>query len=255
MTYDRFFDEFYTLTGIVFDNKRPIIEAKIARFFKERGYADLQEYYRVFQSDPGERQELVNLLTTSETYFYREIAQIEVLIDLLRSQNRSSVKILCAPCASGEEPYSILIALAEAGFPVSQIEIHGIDINSDEIFKAVEGRYTARRLHRLDPAIREKYFTPDGDSYRILPSLRAHVHFRVQNIFDAWPAALEAFDIVFSRNMLIYFDAQSRHKAQQILTRKLRSGGFLFVGHADNLQPDPALLKQLQGRVAYYLKS
>ncbi len=254
MSFDSLLKYFYSATGIEFRENRHIIESKIKTFFTDRGYRDHADFFSAVKHDRKLRQELINLLTTSETYFYREFSQIELFIDQVK-ELKHKIKVLCAPCASGEEPYSLLIAMLEKKMDLEMIEIYGIDINTDEIDKAKKGIFQHRRLYQLPQTLRQKYFNAlDDDHYQVLPELQGQIHFLHMNIFDSFPPELSDFDVIFSRNMLIYFDTSAQRKAEKIFYEKLRIGGALFLGHADHIDNVCGFKRLMEKRVSFYKK-
>lgn len=183
--------------------------------------------------------ELINLVTTNETYFEREAHHFDYLINTILPEfnNLSSsrpIRILCAPCSSGEEPYSIALRILESSKRSSRpIEIIGIDISEEVINKAKLGLYSKRSVHSLSPDILSRYFTEEKGYYRILPLNGVHIQFKAGNLFDTslWNS-LGEFDVIFSRNMMIYFD---KEKNKELLTQfKKHLNGYLIMGHADD---------------------
>ena len=254
MNFINLFKKIYNETGIVFTQNEDIVQKKIIRFFESKGFTTLNDFEQSINNNSLLYQELINLITTSETYFYREFSQIEFCIQKVKELNRK-VKILSAPCASGEEPYSILIALLEAGVDLKNIEIYGVDINSDEINRAKKGLFKSRRLYRLSQTIIEKYFTKEeDDNYRITLDLQQDINFIQLNLFEPLPAQLNNFDIIFSRNMLIYFDKEAKLKIEKIFYDKLVKGGVLLLGHADIIENRCGFTKELNHQVSYYFK-
>ncbi|MDQ7044531.1 MAG: CheR family methyltransferase [Sulfurimonas sp.] len=172
-------------------------------------------------------------LTTNESYFYRELKQIMDLVELVKKSS-ADISILCAPSSTGEEPYSIAIALLEAGVHPSKFKILGIDINAQVIFKAKEAIYIQEHMRNLSPQIISKYFAMEHEKYTLSQSVKSLVSFEVINLFDESLKAIGKFDFVFSRNMLIYFDKETKLKAKKILDN-LRKNEIndVFFGHAD----------------------
>jgi len=182
---------------------------------------------------------LINLVTTNETYFERESHHFDTLIqeilpELNRSDSTKPLRILSAPCSSGEESYTIAIRIAEASLRLSRpIEIIGIDISEEMIEKARQGFYSARSVHALDKGVMERYFNTEDGSYRICPIPQVKIQFVAGNVFDpALWSALGEFDIIFSRNMMIYFDATKNRELLKRFREHLR--GYLILGHADD---------------------
>ncbi len=183
--------------------------------------------------------ELITLVTTNETYFERESHHFDYLLNTIfpeldNEASSSAIRILCAPCSSGEEAYSIALRIMEHSRRfVRSIEVIGIDISEEVIDKARVGRYSQRSIHALSPQIVSRYFIHEERDYRILPLHGVDVRFQAGNVFDiALWNQLGRFDVIFSRNMMIYFD---KEKNRELLTRfKEHLNGYLIIGHADD---------------------
>lgn len=221
-------------TGVTFDKQTSILQNKVTTFCKQRSIASFQKLLEVIKYDRQIKQELIDTLTTNETFFYREFKQIDELVSLVKQRGGSFTEILCAPCATGEEPYTIAIALLEAGVSQSSFRIVGIDINQDAINKAAEAIYRERNVRNLSPQVIDRYFSIDKESYILRDSIKSLVSLKVVNIFDSNFKSIGKFDFVFSRNMLIYFDKETKLKAKKIL-EDLRKDTTteVFFGHAD----------------------
>lgn len=183
---------------------------------------------------------LVNLVTTNETYFEREQHHFnrlmeEILPELDRlGDSAKAIRILCAPSSSGEEPYTIALRIQESAQKFRRpIEIIGVDISSEAIGRAQLGLFSERSVHALNTKTLEHYFIHEEQGYRIRPLSGVNVQFRVGNLFDSrvW-GELGYFDVIFSRNMMIYFD---KSKNRELLERfKSHLRGYLILGHADD---------------------
>lgn len=220
-------------TGVTFDKQRSILKNKVMTFCKLRGINSFSELLYSVENNDILKQELTDYLTTNETFFYREIRQINELVKLVQ-EGSSHADILCAPSATGEEAYSIAIALLEAGVTSDKFDIVGIDINSDATKKAQEAVYRERNVRNLSPEIINKYFTKNKDKYVLNESVKSLVTFKLTNLFDDSFKMLGKFDFVFSRNMLIYFDKETKLKAKEILESMRKSSKYpVFFGHAD----------------------
>ena len=252
--HQRILDLFYLKTGIHFDEKKDIVSNKINNFAKKSGFGDLESFLSALKSSDSVWQEFVNMLTVNETYFFRESKQIELMGSLIQNCS-GSVSVLSAPCSSGEEAFTVLMSLSESGFLSKIKKITGIDVNSEVIKKANGGIYPKGSLHRTAPDMVERYFEKTADeTYKIKEEFRRYAEFSVMNIFEPSFAALGEFDFVFSRNMLIYFDKESRKKAEERLYNVLKPGGILFLGHADIVQNSFNLKKHVIGGIVYYEK-
>ena len=240
--------------GVDLFGKKSIIETKIKHFCEEREIDSFKQLYDNIQYQEQLQQELINLLTVNETYFYREEKQLQEAIDFAKDRG-AHVKILCAPCASGEEVYSLSMMMNEEFGQSFNFTITGIDINSDAINRANEGLFSERSLHKLGTDLKRKYFSFEKDKYKVNKHCFPSVVFRKVNIFDNSFLNLGSFDIVFSRNMLIYFDDDFRVKTMQRFHQLLKSDGRVYLGHADIVPKNEWLQKNGFGSSCYYTKS
>lgn len=237
----------YRRTGMLFDeSKRYYIDRRIAERIAATGADSFQVYFAMLRSDAREEIEhLVNAFTVNETYFYREEHQLRcmtshLLEDLLqRKQAGDTLRIWSIPCSSGEEPYSIAIWLMENWSQVDRhnIEIVASDIDTRALKAAAEGIYGARALMRLSPSLIDRYFAPvDDGHYQIDPGLRESIQFTRANLIDPRQmSTYRDFDIIFCRNVLIYFDDTSRRIAAESLYDCLRPGGYICLGHSETM--------------------
>lgn len=220
-------------TGVTFDKQISILKSKVTTFCKLQNINSFLDLLDIVKHDKNIKQKLIDYLTTNETFFYREFKQIEELVKLVKQTNQK-VDILCAPSATGEEPYSIVIALMEAGVNPNNIHVTGIDINSDALDKANEAIYRERNVRNLSPDIIHKYFIKNGEHYILRESVKTHVTFILTNLFDTSFKNIGSFDFIFSRNMLIYFDKETKLKAKEILEGLRKNPNQeIFFGHAD----------------------
>ncbi|MCD4668607.1 MAG: protein-glutamate O-methyltransferase CheR [Sulfurimonas sp.] len=224
---------FHNETGITFDKQVSILKSKVKSFCKQRYIHSFSNLLESIKENNSLKQELIDYLTTNETYFYRELKQIMELAELVNNSS-GKINILCAPSATGEEPYSIAIALLEVGVSSSRFNIVGIDINSDAILKAKKAIYGERNIRNLSAEIISKYFTQTNNEYALNQSVKSLVSFKIANLFDSSFSSLGKFDFVFSRNMLIYFDKETKLKAKSILESMRKNNNHkVFFGHAD----------------------
>lgn len=226
-------DYFKAETGVTFEKQKSILKNKLTTFSRHRDIFSFTQLLKSIKNDNQVKQDLIDYLTTNETFFYREFTQIQKLVKLVK-ESSSKVDILCAPSATGEEPYSIVIALLEAGVSIDKFEIVGIDINNLAILDAKTAIYKERNVRNLSDEILKKYFVEDEKHYILKPAIRNKVTFKVANLFDSSFKSLGKFDFIFSRNMLIYFDKETKIKAKEILEGMLKNEEQeIFFGHAD----------------------
>ncbi len=225
---------FYNETGITFDKQISILKNKVISFCRQRKIHSFDLLLQKSKTAPALKQELIDYLTTNETYFYREFSQIIELIDLIKKENNQDIKILCAPAATGEEPYSIAIALLEAGIQADRFHIVGIDINQEALNIANTAIYGERNIRNLSSDMINTYFLQDNNRYILKEGIKSLVTYKLANVFDDSFKNLGKFDFVFSRNMLIYFDKEARLKAKERLEGMRKDDRYsVFFGHAD----------------------
>jgi chemotaxis protein methyltransferase CheR len=236
----------YAATGMMFgESKRYYIDRRVAQRMDSAGVTSFAAYMSALRRDPREVEQLINSFTVNETYFYREEHQLKCLSRSLLPEIVATrkpgdrVRIWSVPCATGEEPYSIAIWLLENWRMVDayNIEIVASDIDTRVIADALEGEYGARALAHLPANVVATYFRPAGEGrWRIIDDIKESVGFSQVNLVDgAKLRELGAFDVIFCRNLLIYFDAASRLVAANNLHDRLNPGGFVCLGHTESM--------------------
>jgi chemotaxis protein methyltransferase CheR len=239
-------DIVYKRSGMVFgEAKRYYIERRITDLTRQRQALSVRNYISMLRSDRAEIELLINSFTVNETYFYRELHQFaclsnSILPDVIRSKGPGDrIRIWSMPCSSGEEPYSIAIWLLE-NWPLVDsynIEIVGSDIDTAILSQAVDGYFGQRSLSKLPRDVQNRYFDPERDQQRrLIGDLRDSVTFVKGNIVDRQSlAALGHFDVIFCRNLLIYFDEVARETAARNIHEVLYPGGYICLGHTESM--------------------
>jgi chemotaxis protein methyltransferase CheR len=237
----------YRRTGMIFtEAKRYYVERRVNDRMTATRSTSFASYFARLRGDmDGEIEQFINAFTVNETYFYREDHQLRCLTtDLLARRiavkaRSEAVRIWSVPCSTGEEPYSVAMWMLENWAEVDawDIEIIGSDIDTKVLEAAREGYYGRRALMRLSPAQIDKYFEPAGDErWRIMQDLRDSVRFSTANVMEAAETGLHGrFDVIFCRNMLIYFDDASRRLAAENLYESLLPGGYICLGHTESM--------------------
>ncbi len=245
--YRRLCEYLYRRTGMSFsETRRYFVNRRVADRMAATGATSFANYFSRLRGDlDGEVEHFINSLTVNETYFYREDYQLRCLTtDLLRERlgvktAREPTRIWSVPCSTGEEPYSIAIWLLENWPEVDahDIEIVASDIDTNALASAREGVFGKRALTRLPPKLIDRYFSPLGDDrWRILDELRESVRFSAANIVNRNDTRMHGqFDVIFCRNVLIYFDDASRRLAAENLYESLAPGGFVCLGHSESM--------------------
>lgn len=219
---------------------------------------NFRKYFFILRFDDktGEEfQELMNAVTVNETYFFREKEQFEVLANRIlpelhkRLPVSKPIRILSSPCSTGEEPYSMIIHILEEANIVEKrdIEVVGIDIDSTVIEKAKKAKYSDRSVHAVPKGLLAKYFKKKSLGYELIEDLQGSVDLQVANIFDKEQMRkLGKFDVIFSRNMLIYFDDASRKEVAMTFYDMLDQGGYVLLGHAEYMSRIVSVFKAVK---------
>lgn len=237
-------DIIYQNSGIMFaENKKYLLENRLSKRLTDLNFTSFKDYIYYLKYDIKKRQELdtlINLVTINETYFLRERGQLDYLVsnivpDLIKAGKRS-IKIWSAPCSTGEEPYSISILLKDAGlFDKASIEIIATDINSEVVALAKKGEYRQASFRGV-PADFMRNFDVQGQSYFIKEEIKRHVRFNTGNItIPSITAMIGKVDVIFCRNVLIYFDMDGKQRTIKNFHNMLTDPGYLCLGHSETL--------------------
>ncbi|MFW5952431.1 MAG: CheR family methyltransferase [Gemmatimonadota bacterium] len=230
--------------------KREILRARLDPL---RAALDLPTFERLLfrvRFHPGreeDRRTLIAHLTNNESYFFRESSQLEILRELLQELHRGAkaegrpLRILSAGAASGEEPYTLAAISREVLGASASVDVTGVDVDEVALERAREAVYRTHALRGVGDDLRDRYFRPTEEGrWRLRERVRSAARFQHGNIVDpAWPDSLPAQDVVFCRNVLIYFDKPALQRAAENLYRVVRPGGYLFLGHAESLTRMP----------------
>ncbi|RMG03053.1 MAG: protein-glutamate O-methyltransferase CheR [Nitrospirae bacterium] len=235
-------------SGIYFDdNSKSLLERRLNGRLKSHNIRNFRDYYRYLLYDrrrEDELLEIMDILTVNETYFFREKNQLtafseEILPEIKKRKAKGKqIRILSAGCSSGEEPYTIAMLIRESGlFRGWDIEIVGSDINRRVLKMARHGVYRRKSFRCTEDYYIKKYFEPQEDqSFRIKDDLKELVHFGHLNLLDSMKVRfLGMMDVIFCRNVLIYFDMPSKKRVAESFYRILNPEGFLLLGHAESL--------------------
>ena len=217
--------------------------ASIERAVQERLGAcklkDLRAYWELVSTSESERQELIEAVVVPETWFFRDreafmaMARI-VQEDWLASHAQSPLRLLSLPSSTGEEAYSIVMALFDAGLPPDRFRVDAIDISRRALALAERAVYGKNSFRGNDLHFRGRYFEAMAQGYRLSDHVRRQVRFQLGNLFAAdFMPAVESYDIIFCRNLLIYFDRATQERAIKIFERLLRPQGVLFVAPSE----------------------
>ncbi len=233
--------------------KRAMVSARLAkrlRHYKLEKYAD---YFKIVMSPENlkERQVLTDLLTTNETYFFREMGHFDYLKDqyFASLSNKQGIRIWSAASSTGEEAYSIAMLLADILSMQNNWEIFGSDICTQVIETANTGHYSMDRTQGIPPAYLKKYCLKGSGPYQgtllIEPKLQKKVSFSQVNLNTTLPK-IGQFDIIFLRNILIYFNRDTKQQIVNRVISALKPGGLFFIGHSETLNGITDLIKQIK---------
>jgi chemotaxis protein methyltransferase CheR len=233
-------------------DKQELVNARLGKRLRATGKATIGDYCDLLRTPAGTEElgNLIDVISTNHTYFFREeghfTALNEVILpDLVRRRDRESwpvLRVWSAASSSGEEPYSIAIALEEyfaAHPPAWPRQIEATDISSRILAKAEAAIYPAETVARIPPALAKAYFqtgyAEQAGLYRVKPHIRQTVRFRRLNLLEGQPPFTEPFQIIFCRNVMIYFDRATQEELVNRLKARLVPGGYLLVGHSESL--------------------
>jgi chemotaxis protein methyltransferase CheR len=241
-------DLIHSRTGLYYEeHKRQMLADKLAPRISDRGLDSFLDYYYLLKYDRAagvEWQHLMDALAVPETFFWREFDQVEAMVRLLlptlvrqKEIMLQPLRIWSAACSTGEEPLTIAIALTEAGwFYKLPIEIYASDASPRAIARAREGIYRERSFRNLPLSLQEKYFTKESQGWRISPQIHQRIHWRRANLTD--PADIEELvdaNLIFCRNVFIYFSEKSIQQTVEMFWEGMRSPGYLFLSASESL--------------------
>lgn len=243
--FQKFREFFYRKTGMLFeDGKRYFVDKRLLERMAATDNETFRGYFTLlrFQASGAELQALINLMTVNETYFFREEYQFQCLVGSMLAEivaqrkSNKPIRIWSVPSSSGEEPYGIAIYLLEHWPLLRQwdVEIISSDIDTQILKQAKQGLYTERAVQHLPEPLLRKYFRRVGAQYQVRQTLREAVEFTQANVSDSNDMRSHRhFDVIFCRNLLIYFDDLSRKKTAESFYDALNPGGFICLGHSE----------------------
>lgn len=240
----------YDLCGIYYqDNKKYLLESRLLKrlnYLNFKSYEQYLDFIKFSPSGKAEHRYLFEAITINETFFFRNQPQLDALIGniipelvALKKSNSFKLRIWSAASSSGEEAYSIAMALNESikpRYPNMDFEIIGTDISQSVIEIAQRGVYREYSIRNTPAYYLNKYFKNSGGNYEIDPNIKKYVSFKILNLYDdAAMKTMTNFDVIFCANVLIYFDLKSKMKVVSHLYNNLNKGGYLFIGYAETL--------------------
>ncbi|MEM1380910.1 MAG: protein-glutamate O-methyltransferase CheR [Pseudomonadota bacterium] len=249
-------EDFRQIKGLIYDDagiflpdtKKNLVYSRLARRLRALKIDSFYDYILHVQSRAGreERSNLINALTTNLTHFFREPHHFEIFRKecvseaLRKSAVGGRYRIWSAGCSTGEEPYSLAIALLDQAPELADqdVKILATDIDSNVIGKATRGAYQKDIVSPVEPRLLQRYFEagwgPHADRFVVGDDLRALITFRTLNLMQPWPMA-QRFDVIMCRNVVIYFDEPTKAVLWQRFADLLNPGGYLFIGHSERV--------------------
>lgn len=245
----------YGLCGInLNENKLQLVQARLTKRLTALGLNDLESYFQYLETDQSKKEvvNFIDVLTTNKTNFFRETAHFDFLKNrVIKETGGRNIRIWSAACSSGEEPYTISMVLNEGINLIRKkdVRILATDISTEILERAQQGIYKGPQMDGLDEQRKTRWFTKLSDgSFKVNDSLKSLVSFGRLNLMKPFPMKGE-FDVIFCRNVMIYFDKQTQNELVQKMSALLRPGGYLFVGHAESLTGGNQYLKYVQPAV------
>lgn len=234
-----------------------LLEKRLFRIIEKKNI-DIDCYINDLECGKQPLIELFEELTVNETYFFRENSSLELFTEkceeYFKKDEDTKLKILCAGCSTGEESYSILLSLMLKGIDIDKIQLDCFDISEKAIEFAKRGKYKGRSIKNIKNFNVDKYFLNDGDSLVIKTKLRDKIHFFTFNMLDI-DLLEKKYDIIFCRNLLIYFTKEKKEQVLKLIYEKLTKNGLLFMGKTETIDRKSNLFKGFfNGTSKYYVR-
>lgn len=231
--------------GIDLSKKRILIEGRLSNLIEKKGMNSFGQYLEsIKRNNKEEITMLINKLTTNYTYFYREENHFKFLKEIIlpneeKNNKLKTLNIWSAGCSSGEEPYTLAMVIDDY-FKYSagqwKVQILATDISENVLSKARDGIYSEDSIKNLPESYKKRYFAKTkDDKYQVLPEIKKHITFKVFNLMDPI-VAKNKFDVIFCRNVMIYFNTETKINIVNKFYEATKPGGYLMIGHAETIQ-------------------
>jgi len=244
-TFKNIRDYIYEKSGIyISDTKKYLIENRLSRILQEKNLNNFEEYFKLikFNTNGNELTRLFDAVTTNETYFFRESHQLTTLVDdvlpkiLTTKTGSKKLKVWSAACSTGEEPYTVSMMLMEKRLAASSFEIHASDISEGVLASAKRAIYNSYSVRNIPDTYMKKYFAPISQNFNLNAKVKNTVNFRKLNLIENRNfKSIRDIDVIFCRNVLIYFDTKAKQKVVSNLYDSLNPGGYLIIGSSESL--------------------
>ncbi|MBN1411453.1 MAG: protein-glutamate O-methyltransferase CheR [Spirochaetales bacterium] len=232
----------YEQSGIHFSSmNRSVLESRLKERLRNTNLANVSEYYQLIMQNPEEMKILLDTVTTNLTRFFRNTAHfnafenyvIPALVEQKNKKKDTLLKVWSAGCSTGEEPYTVAMILKEKFPAYMNIEIIGSDISLKSLMTAKESFYSAQKVDKIPEKYLQKYFEKKRDGYQVKKEIQSMVHFDYHNL--KYESGLKNIDVVFCRNVLIYFDSEAQESTVNRFYKAMTNFSFLFIGHSESL--------------------
>ncbi|MGE7993489.1 CheR family methyltransferase [Pseudomonas sp. NPDC089554] len=240
MSEQRFYRFLQERIGLDVDSVgAPMIERALRQRCTALGAEDLDDYWLRLQQSHDEQQALIEAVVVPETWFFRYPESFTALVGLAHKRlaelaGTRPLRILSLPCSTGEEPYSIAMALLDSGMAPGAFRVDGMDISPNSVGRGEQALYGRNSFRGSDLAFRERHFAAEGDNQRLDTRVRKQVHLQVGNVLDPALRSQDGwYDFVFCRNLLIYFDVPTQQRVFEVLKHLTHANGVLFIGPAE----------------------
>ncbi|QCI14334.1 chemotaxis protein CheR [Pseudomonas putida] len=240
MSEQRFFRFLQARIGLDVDSVGvPMVQRALRQRCVATGAFDLDDYWLQLQQSADEQQALIEAVIVPETWFFRYPESFTALVGLAHKRlaelaGSRPLRLLSLPCSTGEEPYSLAMALLDSGMPAQAFRIDGMDVSPSSVARAEQAIYGRNAFRGNDLAFRDRHFDPLEDGHRLHERVRQQVNLQVGNVLDPALASREGlYDFVFCRNLLIYFDSTTQQRVFEVLKRLAHAQGVLFIGPAE----------------------
>lgn len=230
----------YRQTGIVLpERKQHMVYSRLCRRLRALRLSNFKQYCQYLMDTPDELGQFINALTTNLTSFFREKHHFDYLKDTLvndwQRRNKKRIRIWSSACSTGEEPYSIAMSVANLlNVPGCDLKILATDLDTNVLQKAKAGVYPVDALENIPSDYQSRFLSQSGHRITMKDKLQQHIHFKQLNLLEQWPMQ-GPFDAIFCRNVLIYFDNDTKKKIIHKFRRLLADDGVLFIGHSETL--------------------
>ncbi len=244
--FRQFSDFIYSACGIkLHDGKREMVKARVGKQVRLRGLSEFKEYFELVKSDSSgtEMVNLLNVISTNLTYFFRESKHFDYLqnevMPEINSNGLRRVRIWSAGCSTGEEPYTLAMVVSEhIDSSITDWKILATDLSTKVLSIGAQGLYGSDRMRGVPVDYQKKYFQKGSKEksgfYQVRPELKQRIHFGRLNLMEPFPVK-GPFDVIFCRNVMIYFDRPTQEALAKKFHQVIRPGGFFFVGHSESL--------------------